>query len=251
LTVEGLVIEPGVPVWWRRTGFLPPLATMSEEENRLRSEESEALFLGGLLALTDRWVDDPFVVMAAEHSLRQLAVAARVGVRVPPTIATNLPEAARSFAAATSGALIAKATSAGVGIAPYADVIDPRMFDLLPNCMTLLQHAQAASEDVRAVVVGEQVMTWVRARGATDPLDWRAADPGGTAFVRRHVEGIAALAVAVNNELGLKFSVQDWLRVDGSLVFLEVNPSGQWLFLPDAEDIVADALANLLLARWP
>jgi len=247
LRVGDSVIEAGVAVWWRRTGFLPPLPAASEEENRFRAEESEAILLGGLLSLTERWVDHPYVVMTAEHSLRQLAAAIRLGVPTPATIATNEPGAARAFAATAQGPLIAKATSAGVGITPYADVVDAALFDQLRSCLTLLQHAQAASEDVRVVVIGGQVVGWSRPRKTGHPVDWRAADPTGETFVRRDVDGLAGYATAINADLGLRFSVQDWLVVDGEFVFLEVNPSGQWLFLDGAEALVAGALVKVLL----
>jgi len=52
--------------------------------------------------------------------------------------------------------------------------------------------------------------------------------------------------VKICRRLGLRFSVQDWLFTEGGLIFLEVNPSGQWLFLRGADAEVADALAEEL-----
>ncbi|MEQ7849267.1 hypothetical protein [Nocardioides kribbensis] len=252
--VGNVVLEPGVAVWWRRTGIVPDLPGLDATENRLRAEESEALLIGGLLALTRRWVDDPFVVLAAEHTLKQLAAAARVGARVPDTIATNHPATARAALDRTAGGgrWLAKATSAGAGIAPYADVIDPATLDLLPACITLLQQVQNATADLRAVVVGDQVWWWIRPRSSDQPLDWRAADPTGRGFAALP-DSLATIAptgvaIEINRELGLRFSVQDWLVVNDEPVFLEVNPSGQWLFLTDAATTVSEALADLLCA---
>jgi len=245
LTFGGTTVEPGVAIWWRRTGFVPDLPDLDPRENMLRREESEALLLGGLLALTDRWVDQPYAVLRAEHSLLQLAAARRLDLRVPHSLATNDPdEAARSCS--SSQRWIAKATSAGIGIAPHADFIEPSMFDLLPRCMTLLQEAQVAAADLRVVVVGERAMTWMRPRRTGEPLDWRAADPAGRKFVRRDIEGLASNAVDLNRSLGLRFSVQDWLLDDEGPVFLEVNPSGQWHFLAGADTEVASVLAEEL-----
>jgi len=247
--VGEVLIEAGVSVWWRRIGIVPPLAELSAEENRLRAEECEALLVGGLLALTHRWVDEPFLVEAAEHSLKQLAVAARLGIAIPRSVATNDPVTAHAAYGAGSQWL-AKATSAGVGIAPYADLVDPGLFELLPRCITLLQEVQGASADVRVVVVGDRSWTWMRPRRARDPLDWRAADPAGSEFAIVDRVDVATRAVAINVSLSLRFSVQDWVVVDDEPVFLEVNPSGQWLFLTGAESLIGDALASLLTEDW-
>ena len=89
-------------------------------------------------------------------------------------------------------------------------------------------------------------MTWTRPRRREDPVDWRAADPSGHSFARSHVDAVTSAAVDINKSLGLSFSVQDWLLSEEGPVFLEVNPSGQWLFLTGAETDVADALAEEL-----
>jgi len=56
-------------------------------------------------------------------------------------------------------------------------------------------------------------------------------------------------ATAIQDRLGLSFSVQDWLQADGVWYFLEVNPQGQWLFLEEADQIVPQALALHLTRR--
>jgi hypothetical protein len=243
--LNGTTLEPGAAIWWRRSGFVRDLQDLDPQENLFRRQESEALLLGGLLALTDRWIDPPFVVMRAEHSLVQLAAARELGLRVPQSVATNDPAQAQALRS-NSNSLIAKATSAGIGIAPHADLVDQSMFGLLPRCITLLQTLQVAEADLRVVVVGDRAMTWRRTRRDGDPIDWRAADPAGHGFVRGDVDDVASAAVSVSRRLGLRFSVQDWLLGRDGLIFLEVNPSGQWLFLSGAEAEVADALADEL-----
>ncbi|MBK6588091.1 MAG: hypothetical protein IPG22_07335 [Acidobacteria bacterium] len=48
--------------------------------------------------------------------------------------------------------------------------------------------------------------------------------------------------------LNLQFGAIDLLvQPDGGIVFLEVNPNGQWLWLQEATGLpIADALVNLL-----
>jgi hypothetical protein len=46
--------------------------------------------------------------------------------------------------------------------------------------------------------------------------------------------------------LGVGYSSQDWIEdVDGAHYFLDLNPGGQWLFLPFADEVTA-AIADWL-----
>jgi glutathione synthase/RimK-type ligase-like ATP-grasp enzyme len=70
------------------------------------------------------------------------------------------------------------------------------------------------------------------ARGV--PLDWRGDIEAHGAFeptktpsqVREAALGLAA-------SLGLGYSSQDWIETADGYWFLDLNPSGQWLFLPE------------------
>jgi hypothetical protein len=68
------------------------------------------------------------------------------------------------------------------------------------------------------------------------PLDWRFHDPAHEAFVadRRQFLAVLRQALAITQALNLGYSSQDWIETnEGELVFLDLNPAGQWLFLPD------------------
>src|SRR6185503_17801695 len=71
--------------------------------------ESIGALEGFLDALYDaRWVNDLERQRAAENKQRQLRLAARAGLRVPRTLVTNDPAAARQFFMETDGQTVAK-----------------------------------------------------------------------------------------------------------------------------------------------
>lgn len=247
LIVDLAEVAEGWSVWWHRCGVLPPIPGAGAAEQALADDEARALFLGGLLALGVRWVDEPFVVERAEHTLLQLAVARERGAAVPDTIATSNPARAAAFLKA--GPAVAKAVSSGPGLAPFASAVAPAMLPGLLHSPTLLQRLVLAAADVRLVVIGDHVLGWRRERGGASPVDWRAVDPAGEGFVPVPVEaGLALLAVAICAGLGLSTAVQDWLvDASGRSWFLEVNPVGRWLFLAGADEAIPPRLADHLV----
>jgi hypothetical protein len=230
-------------VWWRRVGQVPDHPRMTELESRLRREEIEELVLGGLLAAGPRWVDHPHRMANAEHKLVQLAAAAAEStIHVPRAVATNRPAEARDLMA--GGPVVAKAASAGVGLAPYADRLDADSVGRLPAAPTLLQRKVDAVADLRVVVVADQSWVWRRPRDGDALVDWRAVDPAGEQFTFWNDNDMSPAAERMTSRLGLTMSVQDWLvDREGRHWFLEANPAGQWLFLERADELVTPALA--------
>jgi hypothetical protein len=237
-------IGPGWAVWWRRGGVNAPTLDLSGNEAVMASCETRDIVLGGLLSLDLRWVDEPFTVMRAAHTLLQLSTAAAAGARVPDTAATNQPDVGRALAAA--GPIVAKAIS-GSGVRVHVDSVSTDDLHLLANAPTCLQRQVTGEADLRVVVVDGEAFCWRRPRTGGSRVDWRTDDPRGTGFAPFTDTSLRVAAVAVNRRLGLSFGVQDWvLDTSGTPVFLEVNPCGAWGFLSGAQALVAPVLARHL-----
>nr|MDT0664925.1 hypothetical protein [Micromonospora sp. DSM 115978] len=102
---------------------------------------------------------------------------------------------------------------------------------------------------LRVVTVGSQA--WAAALDADKlPVDWRLEDRAHDEFVA--VADPASLrtcaaAVRLADQMRVRFSSQDWIDTGSRLVFLDLNPAGQWLFLPDSVSTpVTTAIANWL-----
>ena len=79
------------------------------------------------------------------------------------------------------------------------------------------------------------------------PLDWRQDADAHTAWTVSDDRPVAQLALGVAAGLQLGYSCQDWI-VDrcGTAWLVDVNPAGQWLFLPEP---VAAAVSGAI-AEW-
>src|SRR5215203_1340778 len=95
---------------WARKLWSPRMSDDLDEGYRsMCIGESAAALEGFLDALHDaRWVNDLDHQRDAENKQRQLRLAARAGLRVPRTLVTNDPAAARQFFAETEGETVAK-----------------------------------------------------------------------------------------------------------------------------------------------
>lgn len=110
----------------------------------------------------------------------------------------------------------------------------------------LAQRLVRAECHLRVVTVGER--SWVAELDATDlPMDWRAFGPAHRSFqATSQWSEVEHGAVKLASALSVGFTSQDWIvDVDGP-AFLDLNPAGQWLFLP--EKVARPATAEL--SHW-
>lgn len=180
---------------------------------------------------------DPLLI--AESKVGQITAALRLGIATPATVITNRRDRAQQ---ALGDRVVIKPlgpghfqTDAGTAAVVYAtavDLSDPQ-FDDLGDTPFLIQKLLVTKEHLRVVTVKDQV--FVAALPAADyPLDWRAdaaAHRSFRALGKPPVE-VADGAVALANALGLGSSSQDWVITAEGAYMLDINPGGQWLFLP-------------------
>jgi len=253
---------------WARKLWSPRMADDLDERYRLMCvRESAAALKGFLDALHDaRWVNDLQRERAAENKQRQLRLAARAGLRVPRTLVTNDPAAARQFFAETEGRTVAKMLSSfavydeGRELVVFTNPLKPEdLADLsgLSLCPVTFQELLPKSLELRVTVVGHRVMSaaldsQVSARAAHD---WRC---DGLRMIQDWRPYQLPLEVEekilpLMDYFSLNYGAIDIiLTPDGRHVFLELNPSGAFFWLERAPGLpISHAIADLLLGHSP
>jgi glutathione synthase/RimK-type ligase-like ATP-grasp enzyme len=244
-------------VWLRRIfGPSPPVGLTDLEADQC-VRESRAALDGFLSALVNaRWFDPLARVREAENKLVQLREAQRVGLHVPRTAVGNDPDEVRSLWTACAGQLVAK-------------MLTPVTCSMGPPAAAVYTHTVSASdiEDLEGLALAPMIfqeridkrrelrVVYVAGRcfvGSLDATsdDWRRPTSGPNP--RWHMEylpdDVATRLDALMCALGLRFGVADFLAArDGSYVFLELNPIGEWGMLERDLDLpIADAIAEEL-----
>jgi glutathione synthase/RimK-type ligase-like ATP-grasp enzyme len=185
-----------------------------------------------------------------------LQVAEQCGLKIPPTCVTNDPQTARAFIESQEGHVVYKILRGGeshyVGTTLLENA-DLGNFNLVYHCPVIFQHFVEPGFDIRVTVVGDSVF----------PAKLTSRKPAGRYDIRRDitckieeyelppkVEGGIRWLTA---RLGLRFAAVD-MRANrlGEHYFLEVNPTGQYLFVETATNQpITAALARLLANPCP
>lgn len=196
------------------------------------------------------WLTPLDLGLIAENKLFQLEHAASAGVRVPKTICTSSPQ---RVLAELPGRRVVKALGPGhyvddelAQVLFAQELTDELMNELDFRVPLLFQEKLEAVRHFRVVTVGNRV--WTCALSADRlPVDWRAVDAAHDSFESVSTPpDVAEGAVAICRALGIGYSSQDWIETAAARYLVDVNPGGQWLFLPDpvASDVSRE------LARW-
>lgn len=202
------------------------------------------------------WVTEPRALRGAESKLTQWRTARTLGVPYPRTLVTTSRSA---VVAAFSGEVVVKPLGTGQFVADgdvktvYAEPMmpDDDRLRALSSAPFIIQERLHASRHLRVVTVGDRVWAAALDVQASAPADWRQSSANHSDF--KEVNDVSPIvrdgAVAVARELGLGYTSQDWIQdPDGETFLIDVNPAGQWLFLPRViGDAVAEAIADLLL----
>ncbi len=254
-------------VWYRKP--VPPAAPVAvtdvEAVRVVAAEVTE--FLASLWSWpVARWVNDPARNERAARKLPQLGLASRLGLRVPRSLVTNDPVEARAFVAGLPGAAACKSLKAY----GYRDGEDERFIfarrveatgfaaeaEAVAHCPTLLQEYVEKDHELRVTIIGERSFCCrIDSQGTGEArTDWRRADPFD--LPHRIVPLDATVERALRGMLeahGLAYGAFDLIVTpQGEIVFLELNPNGQWLWIEMiTEAPMAEAMADLLGGSGP
>lgn len=251
-----LQVEKGTRGWIRR------LSPMSWEVGTVIGSHGAAdkaswlALLASLLRHPDiHWLTPVDSMVAAENKLTQYTLASRIGISAPKTRVSNSRE---SFDA-VERELVAKPLGPGHfqdrdgrWLTVFTDIFDPNSEDhkLLSGPPFIVQERLRPTSHLRVVTVLNEA--WIFRRSAEGlPIDWREVDRGHREWERVHDVRVGDKAIALARAHGLGYSSQDWIDSGDDIYFLDLNPGGQWLFLPSFEaNKITISIASWLSGSW-
>lgn len=202
------------------------------------------------------WLSGVDAVFAAENKVVQYRAAQAVGLRVPNTLLCSDPA---SLAAELGEPFVIKPLGPGnfTGddgrdrvVYTKAVTADQLVGADLWGAPFLAQQLLTARAHLRIVTVNDRA--WTAELDADGlPLDWRQAAPAHHSFTPSSLwHNVERDAVRLAQRLDTGFTSQDWIIDDAGPAFVDLNPGGQWLFLPDSMTAeIADHLADWLRGK--
>jgi len=208
-------------------------------------------FVDGAIALTAPdavWINPPETKRLANIKAHQLKVAKQVGFIIPETVISNDPVVIRAFAREHNGDIIYKSfapaswrsSEKGTLWRLYTSALSPEVLSqdaAITSCPGIYQARLSKQSDVRIVFFGD---TFYGARICSQVTEEGRLDFRSDLMHRAPLEAypVAGRIYDQCNEfrkqLGLLHGSFDFVeRPDGSLVFLEINEMGQFLWLEE------------------
>jgi glutathione synthase/RimK-type ligase-like ATP-grasp enzyme len=237
-----LVLADVTAVWYRRAIHPNPTnGALSPHERQFVAGELRHLVTALVLNINAVWVNPIDKVSIAEHKLYQLAIARSAGLKVPRTLVSRDAKRLRKFARSNKIGTICKPIFHGLffdgksRFSAYTRRI--HLEDLEEQsasvCPVLLQEEIPREADIRATIIGSSCFV-AEIRGDERIIDWRDAKFEVRYAISTLGEEIYEKCRHVLGRLGLLYGAFDFIRTpDGELVFLEVNPTGEWAWLED------------------
>jgi glutathione synthase/RimK-type ligase-like ATP-grasp enzyme len=255
---EPLRIKLGAPTrgWIRR--LAPPHwrrgIQAGTEQAAVRSAWT-ALLSAIASAAEVSWLTPLESLFLRENKLVQAATANRLGIQTPRTVVVSdhsqIPaELGQEFVVKPLGASTFSGAD-GVEQVVWSQGVsrDSAILDLLPAAPFILQARLEALRHLRVVTVSNQ--TWACELAAEGlPLDWRRDESAHDSFLPVSHPELERQALRLAASLDLGYSSQDWIETEGGSFFIDLNPAGQWMFLPqDTSTAITEAIATWLIDR--
>lgn len=241
--------------WWRRPQpFEIDDSIQPGADRNFAYGECHAAVSGLWLTLEPFWINHPTKDEEAARKVYQLEVAKALGFTIPETCITSDPAAARAFVAGNgTGAVIYKAFSGTLEAWRETRILKANELDLIDGVRyapVIFQRYIPASADLRITVIGTRVFACAIDTRKTDyPVDFRMVMDQAEMRAFELPRALEQRLVDYVRRLGLVYGAIDMrLTPDGEYVFLEINPSGQWLFVEQRTGLpITEALADLMI----
>lgn len=252
---ESLEIRLAAPTrgWVRR--LAPPRwrrgTEAGTEQAAVRSAWS-ALLSAIASAADVSWLTPLERLFLRENKLVQAAAANSLGIQTPKTVVVSersqIPAELGQEVVVKPLGFSSYSGSEDVEQVVWSQVVrrDSALLDLLPAAPFILQAHLKAERHLRVVtVLGRAWACELPADGL--PLDWRRDEAAHDSFLPVSEPEVEHKALRLAAALELGYSSQDWITTADGSFFIDLNPAGQWMFLPqETSSAITEAIATWL-----
>jgi glutathione synthase/RimK-type ligase-like ATP-grasp enzyme len=252
-------------VWSRRPQAPVPHPEIQDPKLRDFVAQDARTFVQDLWnALPCLWVPGhPAAIQRAQLKASQLGVAAEVGLELPPTLVTTSRKEFLDFYNEHNGNVISKVigpafdmTVGTSGFVRYTEVVSKRDLGYagaIEYSPAIFQAYVPKRVELRITVVGQRVFAVEIHSQLTHHTrhDWRRYDLSNTPHLPHALPcEIEERCVSLVKRLELCYGAIDMiLTPDGRYVFVEINPSGQYLWIETQTGVpISAAICDLLIA---
>jgi hypothetical protein len=244
IALDGKKLDVGkVTCVWYRRGLHPRVdQQVPSSLHSFVAGEIRHAWHGVLFGLNAMWVNPIDRVAIAEHKILQLQLARDLGFLTPKTIVSSVPADLIHFIR-NVGRSICKPIYHGLVIddekresAFTRRVIEQDLEDHLAVSVApvLLQEEVTRRADLRITVIGDEFFGVRITSPDRDIVDWRKPGLGIDYSTFEVGQDLRHLCQELLRRLGLVYGAFDFIeKPDGKVVFLEVNPTGEWAWLED------------------
>lgn len=238
-------------IYWRRPEW-PKFSDLPGPDATWARAQMRHGFGGALMSLSGCVaVNDPMAEEAADYKPLQVAVAAKLGFTVPPTLVSNRRADIEEFIAAHRQVVhkTLRWTDYRRGDESLSVWTEPVTIDEIDDTVALVPHLFQARvdkvADLRVTVVGERVFG---VRIDSDLLDWRR-DYGSLSYTVIDLpDRVVKMLRTYLEHFRLAFGCFDMcVDANDDYHWLELNPNGEWGWIAAETGLpIAAAFADLL-----
>lgn len=246
VNVDGVAFGNVETVWLRRRISPKNISSdINAEDKNIALQEADEFWKAMLYGCfgSARWINDVKTKLSANSKIYQINMARLAGLKAPKTLFSNNPNEIRKFVK-NVGRSVFKSFSAvswvenGNIVAAYTNEVDLNDLaddTILRNSPGIFQERVDPLYEARIICMGNQIIAAkIKAsRDGVDAQDWRLGYYGKLQVSPLDLDmNFKERILKFMNIMGLQFGALDFiLGKNGEWYFLEVNESGQFLWL--------------------
>jgi len=227
-------------IWWRRGNRHQQISSEINEPEHIQiiNQSCYDSLLGNLYTrFYGTWISDPIATLTSSNKLIQMQSAKKAGFLIPETLVTQNPFELRKFKEKIGKVILKPVQSSLFRAIPTQMLTDVHIDkdESIMSCPVIYQQYIPGRRHLRVNCFGRDTHA---VELESSDLDWRLDLNNASMNIVNLDKEIEESLYRVCDDLGLSMGIFDLkITPKGEIVWLEVNPQGQFLFIQGLTDL--------------